>query len=288
VTVPAVMPASRDSVSSLRVGELTLVEVVARGPLATVYRATHPRRGEVAVKLYHREHELADTRARIESVAQAQVQHPSVARLIDAGRLADGRCYLASEWVDGPTLAALVPQRPAWARIRPIIASIASGLGAIHEAGIIHRDLKPSNVMLPPTGTPAATIVDFSHSLIVGDVRVTDAGLVLGSAAYMSPEQTRGDALDGRSDLYALGVILYELLCGEPPFAGEGADVLRRHQREPVVAPRKRAPDRAIPAAAEDVCMWLLAKDPAARVPNARVFAVTLAAMQAASPRSDV
>lgn len=286
-TAAAMHAATRDAVPSFLVGELTLVELVARGPLASVYRATHPRRGDAAVKLYHREHELAGTRARVESAAQAQVRHASVARLVDAGRLADGRWYLASEWVDGPTLAALVPQRPGWARIRQIIASIAAGLGAIHEAGIVHRDLKPSNVMLPPTGTPAAVIVDFSHSLI-GAARVTDTGLVLGSAAYMSPEQTRGDALDGRSDLYALGVILYELLCGEPPFVGEGAELLRRHQREPVVAPRKRAPERSIPAAAEDVCMWLLAKDPAARVPNARVFAVTLAAMQAASPRSYV
>ncbi len=152
--------------------------------------------------------------------------------------------------------------------------------GAIHAAGVVHRDLKPSNVMVPRIGHPAAVILDFSHALILGEARLTDTGTVLGSAAFMSPEQAAGQELDGRSDLYALGVILYQLLTGVPPFDDVApAELLRRHQHEPVVSPRRRAPGRDIPRVADDLCMWLLAKERAARVPNAHVLAVTLGAV---------
>ncbi len=278
--MPSAAPStSRDPWVGTRVRGYLLTDLVARGALASVYRATQGDRS-AAFKIYNCGHAgFAETRASIEVAAQGQVRHPAVARLLDAGRLPDGRDFLASEWIDGESLTLLPKQRPPWSKIRGIVSSIASGLGAIHDAGIVHRDVKPSNVMVPRSGPSAAVIVDFSHSLIMSNERVTETGVVLGSAAYMSPEQTQGLPLDGRSDLYALGVILYELLCGEPPFEGTAAELLRRHQREPVISPRKRAPDRNIPQGAEDLCMWLLAKDRDARIPNARVFAVTVAAL---------
>jgi serine/threonine protein kinase len=196
--------------------------------------------------------EPIDTRTRAELETLAKLRHPAVARLVEAGPL-DARYLIATHWIDGRPLWAL--RDLAWPQIRRIVTS---GLGAIHEAGVVHRHLEPSNVIVPASGRPAAAIVDFSHAR--------------GALEYMSPEQLLGAPLDGRSDLYALGVILYELLCDELPFAG--------HQREPVIAPRKRAPDRDISKVAEDVCMWLLAKDRDARLPSARVLAITIAATE--------
>ena len=270
-------PRASESKPDLRIGtrirDYVLAERVATGAFASVYRATSAA-GEAAIKLYA---SFAEPRTELESAAQRQVRHPAVARLLDAGALPDGAYFLASEWIDGETLHATIAQRPPWDVIRRAIGAIGSGLGAIHASGIVHRDLKPSNVIVPRKPSPAAVILDFSHALILGGERVTDTGFVLGSAAYMSPEQVAGLALDGRSDLYALGVILYQLLTGVLPFEGDvPAELLRRHQHEPVIAPRRRAPDRNIPHVAEAMCMWLLAKDRDARVPNTHVLAVTL------------
>ena len=125
--------------------------------------------------------------------------------------------------------------------------AIAGGLQAIHTAGIIHRDLKPANIMLPKAGQPAAVLLDFGHSLVLSEERMTDRGLILGSASYMAPEQASGRPLYFRADLYALGVILYRGLTGVLPFEDRApAEVLRQHLAEPVTPPRRRAPDRQI------------------------------------------
>jgi serine/threonine-protein kinase len=253
-----------------------LVERVAVGALATVYRATSAN-GDVAIKLYEG---TVEPRFELESTAQRQAQHPAVARLLDAGLLADGTYFLASQWIDGAPLSALLAQPRSWDAIRRMIGAMTAGLGAIHAGGVVHRDLKPSNVMMPRAGSPAAVILDFSHALIVGDARLTATGVVLGSAAYMSPEQAAGAPLDGRSDLYALGVILYQLLTGVLPFDdADPIELLRRHQQDPIVSPRRRTPARDIPRIADDLCMWLLAKDRETRVPNAHVLSVTLGAV---------
>lgn len=218
-----------------RIGGYTVIEPIG----ATAYRATDGTR-EVALEITDR---VIDARI-------TNLRHPAVAPVIEAGPF-DDRFLIATEWIDGTPLGA-APL--AWPQLRRIVTTIASGLGALHDAGIVHGSLEPSNVILA-SGRP----------IIVG----------IGSepsAAYMSPEQTRGESLGSRSDFYALGVMLYELLCGEPPFAG--------HQREPVISPRKRTPERDIPKVAEDLCMWLLAKDRTTRLPNARVFAVTIAATE--------
>jgi eukaryotic-like serine/threonine-protein kinase len=275
-----IQPYAPDGYVGTRIGELLLFARVAQGALAAVYRASDGG-ADFAVKIYD-QHAAppSGVRAELESAAQSKIQHPSVARLVGSGRLDDGSPYVVSEWIDGASLTQLIASRPSWPAVRHILRAIGAGLGAIHAAGVVHRDLKPGNVMVPATGTPAAVILDFSHALIVGSSRVTQTGVVLGSSAYMSPEQAAGLPLDGRSDLYALGVICYELLTGVPPFVDVSpAELLRRHQCEPVISPRRRAPDRHIPQAAEDLCMWLLVKNRDARMPNARVLAVTLGAM---------
>jgi serine/threonine protein kinase len=249
----------------LRFGGFDILEVVAESARSTVYRATDGTR-PIALKIYS---DVFDTCARVEAAVLGKLRHPATARLVSAGPL-DDRYMIATEWIDGAPLGHV----STWPEIRRIVTAIAAGLGAIHEAGNVHGELEPRNVIVR-AGRPAATIIDFSHAVVTNW-----PATITGSPAYMSPEQAQGAPLDGRSDFYALGVILYELLCGELPFEGTPDEVLRSHLREPVISPRMRAPDRDIPKLAEDVCMWLLAKDRDARLPNARVLAITIAATE--------
>lgn len=261
------------------VAAFTIQSIVARGPLAAVYRAC---RGDdlVALKLYPPGLAASEISRRIvrERHAHGVVDHPCVARLLDWGCLDDGSAYLATEWVDGCRLEDRLGAGPlAWADTARIVGALGAGLAAIHDAGIVHRDLKPANVLLPARRASSAVIVDFGHSLLLDSARVTEAGLTVGSAAYMAPEQACGAPVDARADLYAVGVILYRALTGELPHDdSSAAELLRRAQVEPVVPPSQRNPGADIPAAADDLCLWLLAKQPAARLPSARVLVNTL------------
>jgi serine/threonine-protein kinase len=258
-----------------------LVERVAEGPQATVYRGERAG-ARAAVKIYDLEPGASwQERVRREGAAQNQVKHPCVAELLDSGVLPDGALYLVSAWIDGQRFEDRLAAGPlAWPALRPIVQAIGRGLHVIHAAGVVHRDLKPANVILPTAGDPAAVILDFGHSLTLSEERLTETGQILGTASYTAPEQAAGKLPDARADLYALGVIVYRALTGLLPFVDASpAEVLRRHLSEPVVPPRARAPERGIPSVAEDLCMWLLAKDPDARVPNTRVLAITLHAL---------
>jgi serine/threonine protein kinase, bacterial len=261
-------------------------ERVARGSLATVYRGTLEGRS-VALKLYPPDAPTiaAAERARRERDAQRAVDHPSVARWIASGLARDGSPYLVSEWIEGARFEDRFGGRPQpWSSLRPILAALARGLRAIHAASIVHRDVKPSNVILPAQGE-AAVLLDFGHALLLDEVRLTERGFTLGTPAYMSPEHVEGRALDGRADLYALGVVLYRGLTGTLPFDGPSPAVILDRQRcEPVQPPRERAPRAAIPDGAQDLAMWLLAKSPADRVPNAHVLLHTLQALEAREP----
>lgn len=271
------------------VGDFVLEEHIASSTTAMVYRG---RCGDAlaAVKVYPPLGDRPNHGARIELErdAQRRIVHPTVARLLDSGELSDGSTFLASEWIYGQTLEARLEHGPiAWPELIPILLALADGLSVLHEGGVLHRDLKPANIMLPSAGPTAAVILDFGHALVLGDLRVTDRGVVLGTAAYMAPEQAAGRPMDGRTDLYALGVTLYRALTGVAPFVdASAAEVLRRHQVEPVVPPRKRAPERDLLEEAEDLCLWMLAKDPARRLPSARVLAVTLRALQATTRKA--
>ena len=230
-----------------------LVERVARGPRATVYRGRDSAR-QVAVKIYD---VAVESVVSIDASAHGRVRHPAIARVLDARCLASGAPCVISEWIDGIPLDALVAQDVGWPRVHALIRSINAGLAVLHAAGIVHGDLKPSNVIATRRGSHRAAIVDVGHSLVE---------LAPEPSAYRSPEHAAGQPIDGRADLYALGAIAYELLTGEQP--GNSA-----------VPPSQRAPDRSIPRAADDLCTWLLADDPDARLPSTRVLAVTLGAL---------
>ncbi|WP_236604802.1 serine/threonine-protein kinase [Sandaracinus amylolyticus] len=259
---------------------MRIERLVSRSAAASVYRGE--RAGDaVAVKVYAphlAEKARSVERAGREREAQRAIDHPFVARLLDAGHTDDGAPYLVSEWIQGHTLEQrLGAGAMTWAELRPIAAAIARALGAIHRASIVHRDVKPSNIVLPEAGEPAAMLLDFGHALLLDEVRLTESGFSLGTAAYMAPEHAEGAAIDGRADLYSLGVVLYRALAGVLPFDDVSpALVIDRHRYDPVVPPRVRAPERAVDPMANDLVMWLLEKDPAQRVPNATVLLHTI------------
>lgn len=270
-----------------RVGSATVGAIVATGPLATVYRG---RAGSesVAIKVYRSDLRLnmhEGARASREGLVHAQIKHPSVARLLETGRMPSGAPYIVTVWVEGERLEDRLARGPmSGAELFSVARSIARGLDAIHRAGVVHRDLKPSNIVLPVGGEPSAVILDFGHALVADADRLTDQGFTLGTAAYMAPEQAQGRALDGRADLYACGVILYRALTGLFPFdERSAAQMMVRHQREPVLPPRERVPSLEIAPALDDLCMWLLAKEPERRIPNAQVL---IAALDAAMPEA--
>jgi eukaryotic-like serine/threonine-protein kinase len=237
-----------------KIRDYLLIERVATTSLATTYRASAPS-GEVALKLYGAaglpEHDATTT-------VQRELRHPAVARLVDAGELDDGGSFLATEWIDGTPLSTLVERRAPWESIRRIVGAIGSGLGALHARGVLHRDLKPSDVIVPSRHACAAVIVDASPTLREGVIE-PPVGLLHATAPYVAPERAAGSPVDGRADLYALGVIMFQLLTGHLP--DDRDDELAK-----------------VPSVAQALCAWLLEHDRDARVPNAHVLAVTIGA----------
>jgi serine/threonine protein kinase len=246
---------------------------VAQSHHATVYYARRDG-AAVALKLARNTGD-ASVAARIarEAAALARVHHPCVAPLLDAGTWVDGTPYVITPWIDGVVLEDVLRGGPVgWRPLVDVLSAVAQGLCALHAAGVVHRDIKPTNIMLPAGGNPAAIVLDLGHAALCGDARITQTGATVGSLPYMAPEQVRGGPVDGRADLYALGVIVYRALTGHLPF---DESAVLRGQLE-LVAPRRRAPDAAIPREAEDLCRWLLAPTLADRLPSANVLAVTL------------
>jgi serine/threonine protein kinase len=256
-----------------------IVARVASNDHATVFRAQRDGRN-VALKLCRTAGD-SDAAQRIEHEAEAlrRVQHPAVAPLLTAGMHRDTP-YVVTPWIDGVLLAARLAAGPlAWPALYPLIVAVADGLGAIHRANIVHRDVKPTNIALPAHGEPAAILLDLGHAIVLNDPRITPSHVVVGTDGFMAPEQIAGAQPDVRWDLYALGVIVYRALTGTPPFAGTGAELWQAQKTSAIEPPRRRAPDRAIPREAEDLCLWLLAHTPHQRLPSSRVLAVTLRAL---------
>jgi serine/threonine-protein kinase len=162
-----------------------------------------------------------------------RISHPNVVRVYDIGRFPGG-LFVTMEHLDGQSLDHLIDpeERMPFGRIRDILAEIAEGLREAHALGIVHRDLKPANVMVTPT---RVKILDFGIARLGTDPRMTQAGFVLGSPSYMSPDQLQGLDLDGRSDLYSLGILAFALLAGREPFTSPEPTVLAlKHLQEPV------------------------------------------------------
>lgn len=256
--------------------------------MGRIYRAEQSVLGRtVAVKIIH-PHLLSDDNAALrfltEARAASQLNHPNSIAVYDFGTK-DGQPYLVMEYLRGKDLARVIyedgPLPPS--RITSVLTQVLAALSEAHELGIIHRDLKPENIVLEPLrrGGDFVKVLDFGLAKLRADAiaptNVTSPGIVCGTPDYMAPEQGRGDPIDGRSDLYAVGVVLFQLLTGRLPFEADSPTrVVMMHLTVPVPDPREVAPDRNIPSSLVDVVYRALSKDVAARYQDALEFADAL------------
>ncbi|MDP9491393.1 MAG: serine/threonine protein kinase [Actinomycetota bacterium] len=259
-----------------RVGPYRLVAPLGEGGMGIVFRADRSTGGVAALKVLRRELSGDETfRRRFEREGRiaAQLDHPHLVEVVDAGE-ADGRHYLASRFVDGETLAARLTRDgplPSSDLLR-LAAELATGLDALHEAGLVHRDIKPSNVML---GADGAALTDFGLARGEADSVLTTPGRVVGTLDYLAPEVIRGQPAGPPADIYALGCLLYECVCGAPPFGSRPfAEAAAAHLTEEPLDPSGARDD--LPPAFWQALRHGLAKDPDERPPTATAYALMI------------
>lgn len=236
----------RTSVPEMIAGRYKVAARIGAGGMAEVYRARDTNMGRtVAVKVLPAE--LAARpgfveRFRTEAQAAGRLQHPNVVTVYDWGT-DEGSYFMVMEYVRGPTLREILADRR---RLEPaqaaaVVDQLLAALEAAHGAGLVHRDVKPENILVTASGEVKVTDFGIAHISEIDP----GTGEMVGTAAYVAPEQIRGKVVDGRADLYATGCLLYELLCGAPPFEGNVAHVLDEHLHSPVPAPSIEAPEAA-------------------------------------------
>jgi serine/threonine protein kinase len=278
-----------------KIGRYEILQEIGRGAMGTVYRGKDPAMNRVvAIKTIisaalagergaeFREHFYHEARA------AGALLHPGIVAVFDVGEH-EGTPYLVMEFINGRTLADTMekgkPLNPE--RVCDIGEKVAEALGYAHRHGVIHRDIKPDNILLPSRGahgalqpTQQAKISDFGVAKLA-EPHATLSGEIRGTPAFMSPEQFSGASIDGRADLFSLGVVLYLMATGEHPFPGKNmTDVFYKIVHEDPVAPRKLNPD--LPAKLESVVLKCLAKDPAERYQSGRELACELGELRAA------
>ncbi len=269
------LPTSSGLIGHILGDRYRLVSRIGGGGMGTVYLAEHVVLGKrVAVKVlrpeYSRDEELV-RRFEQEARSASQIGHENIVDVVDFGRTPAGSLYFVMEALEGESLANLMQREGALpvSRALLVLAQICRALGAAHARGVVHRDLKPENIHLVPRddGTDLVKVLDFgiskTHGIPDGG-RITRAGSIIGTPEYMAPEQGMATAVDHRCDVYAFGVLAYEMLTGTLPFQGDTPlGTLLKHQSEPPEPPRRRRRD--LPAAAEAMVLKALVKRPEGR-----------------------
>jgi serine/threonine protein kinase/Flp pilus assembly protein TadD len=291
--------ASTDLVGSIIADRYHILKRLGAGGMGRIYLAEHVKMGRrCAIKVLHPSMAAdAEAIARFnrEAANASRIDHPNVAAIYDFGETSDGLLYIAMQLIEGQTLGDILKTSGAltpW-RTTDIIRQAAEGLYAAHAMGIIHRDLKPDNIMVTsgPDGVDSVKVVDFGIAKGTGEAArgVTKTGIVMGTPEYMSPEQLAGEEVDGRSDLYSLGLVAFSMLAGELPFpaASTRTSVIMRLTEQPRSLAQVRS-GVPWPNELEAVLRRALDREPSHRFPSTREFAHALQAAVAMMPMHSV
>ena len=283
----------RGLIGTVVAGSYRVTALLGAGAMGKVYRAEDVERGTpVALKVLHpflSANKEAGARFRREAFVGVRLLHPNCVAVLDFGTAADGSFYLAMELLEGESLGDRLDREGAmpWPRALAIARHVLRGLDHAHRESVVHRDIKPDNVFLSDRdGDPDfARVLDFGIAKLVGDVAgqaITQAGISIGTPSYLSPEQAIGGALDGRSDLYSLSIVLYEMLAGRTPFGHlEPMKRLLAHVAEPVPALGDVAPGIDVPPEVEALVRDGLAKKPEERIASAAEYLARIDALLA-------
>jgi predicted Ser/Thr protein kinase len=270
--------ATSEQLVGTQVGRYRLEKILGEGGMGCVYLGVDEERSSrVAIKVLSKQTPESMQRFRAEARAVSLISHFNIVNLVDVAELPDGRPYMVMELVEGQSLRDAAPNASVETIVR-ICGEVLAALEAAHAIGIVHRDLKPDNIMVTRAGH--AKVLDFGVAKLApgvggGNTPRTAEGLTMGTPAYMAPEQVIGGVVDARTDVYTMGVVLFEVLTGERPFSGASdVEVMRAHRDRPPPRPRTLAP--AIPAGVEIVILRALAKDPVKRYQSARAMAAAL------------
>ena len=273
-------------------GRYEVLEEIGAGATAITFRGRDRRLNRyVAIKIMRRDHEL-DTnfvkRFEREARTAASVSHGNVVDVYDVGQ-EDGNLFIVMQYIDGDDLKRLIVRGGGLPveRAREITRQVLAGIGAIHAAGIVHRDIKPQNVLIGRDGI--ARVTDFGIAQVAEDVGLTTAGTTVGTAAYMAPEQAQGGQLTEATDIYAVGVMLYEMLTGKMPFeAPTPMGMMLAHIQQHPGPPSERVGDKAIPAELDAIVLQAMAKNPVDRFRTASAMSRALEGISTTSLRTTV
>ena len=264
------------------VGSYRLLRRVGEGAVAEVFLGENSSGDKAAIKIllpHANDSEEFRTRFEREICLSMELDHPRIVKTYDWG-LIEGRYWMAQTYLPGNTLQSWVkPSGMHAGDVRKVMIQICEGLEHLHEKGVFHRDLKPENILLNAKGEPV--LADFGMARGQMYASITHVKAVVGTPAFMAPEQAQGHSIDGRADLYALGIIGYELLTGILPFRGKPVNVLIAHVQEQPTPPREIQPN--VPDEYQAVILKLMEKNPDDRYQSARDVITALEAIRAGS-----